>query len=234
VDAGLTIDEARRLLSRVGFLEPLPAGELAELARRADFSRLRAGGTVVVGPEEHAGRMLLVLVGRVQVYEAGPAGRELTLYVLEGGSFVGATGLASRGTRELRARALEPSLLCRLGRGDVEALVLGGPEAALGLALALAGRLAWMEGRWADAAAKEVKARLAGILLTLIEEEGVMTPGGPMIPTRYTHRQLASMIGSNREAVTRAFAALRKGGGVEMRDRRVHVTDPEALRRASG
>jgi hypothetical protein len=29
-----------------------------------------------------------------------------------------------------------------------------------------------------------------------------------MNPTRYTHWQLASMIGSNREAVTRAFSEL--------------------------
>ena len=89
VEAALTIGEARRLLSRVGFLEALPAGELDELARRAAFSRLGVGGTFVVGPEEHAERMLLVLGGRLQVYEADPSGRELTLYALEGGSFSG-------------------------------------------------------------------------------------------------------------------------------------------------
>ena len=51
----------------------------------------------------------------------------------------------------------------------------------------------------------------------LFESEGVMTPKGPMIPTRYTHQQLASMIGSNREAVTRALSELREDGGVEVR-----------------
>jgi CRP/FNR family transcriptional regulator, cyclic AMP receptor protein len=55
-----------------------------------------------------------------------------------------------------------------------------------------------------------------------------------VIPTRYTHHQLASMIGSNREAVTRAFSKLREGGGIEVRDRRVYVYDPDALARASG
>jgi CRP/FNR family transcriptional regulator len=56
-----------------------------------------------------------------------------------------------------------------------------------------------------------------GVLLTLFESERVMTPKGPMIPTRYTHQQLASMIGSNREAVTRALSELREDGGVEVR-----------------
>ena len=55
---------------------------------------------------------------------------------------------------------------------------------------------------------KGVSARLAGLLYMLVESEGVMTPDGPMIPTHYTRRQLASMIGAQREAVTRAFSEL--------------------------
>lgn len=117
MEADLPLVEARRLLSRVGFLESLAAGELEDLARRSSFSLLGTGGTIAVDPEEHAERMLLVLRGRVQVYEADPTGRELTLYALEDGSFVGATGLASRRGRELRVRALKPSLLCPLERG---------------------------------------------------------------------------------------------------------------------
>jgi CRP/FNR family transcriptional regulator len=70
-------------------------------------------------------------------------------------------------------------------------------------------------------AARAVPARLVGVLLTLFESERVMTPKGPMIPTRYTHQQLASMIGSNREAVTRALSELREDGGVEVRGHHV-------------
>jgi len=39
------------------------------------------------------------------------------------------------------------------------------------------------------------------------------------------------MIGANREAVTRASGRLRQEGGVEIRDRHIHVTDTEALER---
>jgi CRP-like cAMP-binding protein len=52
-----------------------------------------------------------------------------------------------------------------------------------------------------------------------------------MIPARYTHNQLASMVGSNREAVTRAVGVLKKAGAVEVRNRRIHVTDADALER---
>jgi CRP-like cAMP-binding protein len=41
------------------------------------------------------------------------------------------------------------------------------------------------------------------------------------------------MIGANREAVTRALEKLRRRGIIEIRERRIHVVDLEALRRAA-
>jgi len=55
-----------------------------------------------------------------------------------------------------------------------------------------------------------------------------------MIPTRYTHQQLGSMVGSNREAVTRSFSGLQEAGAIEVRKRRVYVRDFDALRRSAG
>jgi CRP/FNR family transcriptional regulator, cyclic AMP receptor protein len=227
-------EELERLLAWVPFLEPLSEDERAWLAQRLTFTTLEASETFVLGPEEHAQRMVLVLRGQLQVYEEDPSGRELTLAVLEGGQSVGGTGLVPRSSREMCVRVLEPTLLCYLRRGDLERLARGNPEVGLELARVLAGRLVWMEARWADLAAKEVSARLASLLLLLIGNEGVVTPEGYRIPTRYTHRQVVSMIGANRESTTRAFGRLQEAGGVELREGHVYVTDVDALKRASG
>jgi CRP/FNR family cyclic AMP-dependent transcriptional regulator len=81
---------------------------------------------------------------------------------------------------------------------------------------------------------KEVPERLAGLIYMLVESVGLMTPEGPMIPTRYTHQQLSSMVGANREAVTRAMGDLQGEGAIEVRERRLYVRDFEALRRSAG
>jgi CRP/FNR family cyclic AMP-dependent transcriptional regulator len=231
----LPMEEIRRRLSWVGFLAPLSEEELDDLVRRAGLVRLEEGEVLAVGPEEHAERMLLLVAGQLQVYEVAlSSGRELTLSILADGSAVAATGLVPRWVRDLHLRALEPSVVCRVSRQDLEALVRRNPEVGLRLARMLATQLMLMEDRWADMVEKEVSARLAGLLYMLVESEGVMTSEGPMIPTYYTHRQLASMIGSQREAVTRAFSALQEGGCVEVRSRRVYVRDLGALRRDAG
>jgi CRP/FNR family cyclic AMP-dependent transcriptional regulator len=234
-NAALPMREIRRRLSWVEFLSPLSEGELAALLRDASFVRLEEEEVMVLGPEEHVERMLVVLAGQLQVYELSRGSeRELTLAVLGDGTAVGATGLVPRWTRRLHLRAIETSLLCGLTREDLEAAVRVNPEAGLRLARALANQLQLMEDRWADMVEKGVSERLAGLIYMLVEGAGVMTAEGPMIPTRYTHKQLSTMIGSQREAVTRALGRLQEVGAIEVKGRLLHVRDFDALRRCAG
>jgi CRP/FNR family transcriptional regulator len=85
-----------------------------------------------------------------------------------------------------------------------------------------------------DITLKEVPARLASLILFLIESEGVQIPGEIRIPTRYSHEHLGTMIGANREAVTRAFGRLQDEGALQIRRRLIYVDDVEALERAAG
>ena len=87
--------ERERLLAMVDVLESVPPEGLRTLARCSVFAHLDARDAVLVAPEEHENRLLLLLKGRARVYEEGPAGQELTVSVVEGGTLVGATGFAS-------------------------------------------------------------------------------------------------------------------------------------------
>jgi DNA-binding transcriptional regulator YhcF (GntR family) len=63
-------------------------------------------------------------------------------------------------------------------------------------------------------------------------ERGIVTGDHSLkIPTHYTHQHLGTMVGDNREAVTRAFEHLQDEGIVELRRRLIYVPDAEALRR---
>ena len=228
----MPVEEFDRLLGMVDVLETLPPGELRSLAARASLERVGAKETVWIGPQDHAQRVIVLLSGRTQVYEPGPRGRRLTVSVAEAGTVVGVSGLSER-ARGLRVGALAPSVLCLLERGAFEGALRRNPGAALALVGVLAERIGVLEERLGEMAHKGVAARLAGTLLRLIEGEGVVGPGGESIPTRYTHQQLASMIGANREATTRALGALRERGTVEVKERRVHVADSAELRRAA-
>jgi len=226
----LKVEEENRLLAMVDILQPLPPHEVGWLARRSTVTRREPGETFDVGEDRR--RLIILVSGRVRVYEPDPHGQDLTLSVVEGGTIVGQSGFAVARTRKLRVEALEPSVVRVLWWEDLEALVCRIPEVGIELMRVLSARLGVCEDRLSDLVRKEVPARLAGLVLKLSENQGVVTRGGGRkIPTRYTHRQLGTMIGANREAVTRALGRLRREGSVEIRDRHIHVTDAEALER---
>jgi len=224
------IPEEHVLLAEVDVLRELPQSELEYLARRCPIVRLAKEESLTLGDYQRG--ILFLLSGRVRVHEPTFRNQDLTFSVVEGATVVGQPGSGPRTPRALRVEALEASVLRVVGWEDFEDLVLRNPEVGLKTIGLLGERLEEYEGRLSDLIRKEVPARLAGLLLRLCEREDAMAGnGGRRIATRYTHRQLASMVGSNREAVTRAFGVLRKAGAVETNDRQIYVTDADTLER---
>jgi CRP/FNR family transcriptional regulator, cyclic AMP receptor protein len=228
----MSLGEEVRLLSMVDILEPLSQGQLEELARRVPEHEVEQG-KVLYTPDEHDERLFLLKKGRVRVYRVDPQGQELTLSVAESGTLLGEMAFTGQHLPGVYLRAIEPSVIVALKRRDLEHLILSNPEVGLRLVRLLSERLHETETRLAELSHKEVPARLASHILRLIESEGVRTNEGYEVPTHYTHEQLATMIGSKRVAVSRAFVKLKEEGAVELRDRKIHVTDLEALKRAA-
>ena len=82
-----------------------------------------------------------------------------------------------------------------------------------------------------DISLREVPARLANLILSLVQSEGVVTSEGHYkILTRYTHEQLATMIGAKRVAVSKAFGRLQDSGCVRLLRRQIYVTDLATLK----
>ena len=181
-------------------------------------------------PGDGTERLFVLKKGRVQLYEVGDIGDEITLSVVEEGSVFGEMALTGQSLQGLYVRALTPSTVVSLRREDVEHLIMKKPEVGLRLVQVLAERLRDSERRYTDMVGKDVPARLATQILQLIDSEGVVSRESYRIPTHYTHEQLGSMIGCKRVAVTRAFRTLEEAGAVEIRDRRILVKDLDVLK----
>jgi CRP/FNR family cyclic AMP-dependent transcriptional regulator len=220
----MSLQEQVRLLSMVDIFGPLSPGEMEDLAKRTPDTFLEQGD-VLYSPQDGADRLFILKKGRVQVYEVDRGGEEITLSVIEGGSVFGEMALTGQKLEGLYVRALVPSTVVSLGRDDLEGLIMKKPEVGLRLVRDLAERLHASEARYAGIVGKDVPARLATLILTLVDSEGLVTNESYRIPTRYTHEQLASMIGCKRVAVTRAFSRLKEVGAVELRERHIIVKD---------
>jgi CRP/FNR family transcriptional regulator len=225
----MSLKEQIRLLSMVDILGPLSDEEMEDLAKRTPDTFLEQGD-VLYTPKDGTERLFILKKGRVQLYEVDQAGEEITLSVVEDGNVFGEMALTGQSLQALYVRALTPSTVVSLRREELEKLIMNNPEVGLRLVRELAQRLHTSEARYADIIGKDVPARLATLILTLVDSEGVVSSESYRIPTHYTHEQLGSMIGCKRVAVTRAFSRLKEAGAVRLKERHIIVKDIDALK----
>ncbi|MBA3492344.1 MAG: Crp/Fnr family transcriptional regulator [Rubrobacteraceae bacterium] len=235
----MSLKEEIRLLSMVDILDPLSDEEMEDLAKRTPDTFLEQGD-VLYTPQDGTERLFILKKGRVQLYEIAREGEEITLSVVEDGNVFGEMALTGQSLQGLYVRALIPSTVVSLRREELEKLIMNNPEVGLRMVRELAQRLHVSEARYADIVGKDVPARLATLILSLVDSEGVhlslvdsesvVSNQSYRIPTHYTHEQLGTMIGCKRVAVTRAFRKLEEAGAVELKKRHIVVQDLEALK----
>lgn len=168
------------LLSLADVLEPLSKEDLEALAARCSGIRMERGEDLY-HPKEHHGGLFLIQEGRVRVYRLSSQGDQLTLALLSAG-----TVLSGWRLREAHAQAMEPSVIAFMKREYLQGLIRERPEVGLRLADLWAERLRLMDARMSDVIHKEVSARLASLILQLLDEEGVVGGERYTIPTPYT------------------------------------------------
>jgi CRP/FNR family transcriptional regulator, cyclic AMP receptor protein len=202
--------EQVELLSRVDIFDSLSKEEIREifddlLQRNVEINL--SAGEVFYTPQQPDGKLFILMKGRVRLYKLEGT-REFTLEVVDAGTVFGEVSFTAHRLRDVHAQATEPSIVLAMERADVERLIQQKPQVGIRMISLLSERLRYYETRMQDVTLKEVPARLASLILFLVESEGVIRPGEIGIPTRYTHEHLGTMIGANREAVTRAFGRL--------------------------
>src|SRR5215207_1289143 len=229
---GQSMKERIRLLSMVDILEPLSPEEIEHLNGQLPDRHLQQG-EMLYTPEDRSERLFMLQKGKIRVFRTTPDGRELTLAVVEAGTLFGEMSLTGQQLQGAYTQAIEPSDVSLMLREDLERLVVQKPEVGLKIMYLLSERLRRYETRLEDVTMKDVHSRLASIIVMLVESEGIRSGTGYRIPAHYTHQQLGKMIGTNREAVTRAFGVLQDEGVVELRRRLMYVPDLQALQGVS-
>jgi CRP/FNR family cyclic AMP-dependent transcriptional regulator len=220
------IDEPARIratIARAPLFASLPPAAVDDLTQRIAVKRVSAHGTVV-SQDEPGDAMFLIMTGRVKVVLFGENGREVTLSILRPGDAFGEMSLFDGKVRSANCIAMEPTALLVLSREDLLRHIAAHPRTALNLLGEMADRLRRADESIAQLALCDVNERLVHRLISLAREEGTEAPEGLMVRRRPTQQELANMIGSCRETISRAFNQLARDGMIIPRGRALVVT----------
>lgn len=213
----------RASIARATLFAQLPINAIEDLASRVAVRKVNVGATVV-SQDEPGDAMFIIVTGRIKVVMFGEGGREVTLSVLRGGESFGEMALFDEGPRSANCVAIEPTTVLALSRDDLMKHVQAHPRTALNLVSEMARRLRRADETIAQLALCDVNERLIHRLVALGREEGASGPDGLLVRRRPTQQELANMVGSCRETISRAFNQLARDGLIIPRGRSLVVT----------
>jgi CRP/FNR family cyclic AMP-dependent transcriptional regulator len=213
----------RATIARAPLFAALPISAIEDLTARVVVRRI-AVGSAVLSQGEPGDAMFVIMTGRVKVVIFGESGREVTLSILRPGDSFGEMSLFDQAPRSANCLAIEPTTLLALSRDDLFRHITSHPRTATNLLGEMARRLRRADETIAQLALCDVNERLIHRLVGLAREEGAQSPDGLVVRRRPTQQELANMIGSCRETISRAFNQLARDGLIIPRGRSLVVT----------
>lgn len=208
-------------------LKSLPGTLAARLWTGASLLAAPAGKTLVALGASST-NVYIVLKGRVQVTLYSLGGKEVILRDLGEGDFFGELAAIDGQPRSASIVALSDCQLASIPGETFRAGVTELPEGAMWLARRLTGQIRDLTERVFELNALRVRSRLHCELLRLC---GTAADGRDSVTLEPapTHAELASRVGTHREAVTREIGLLVDQGIVAQQRRRMTVVDLPAL-----
>ncbi len=209
----------------ISCVEPFTAARPEDVDGLAEQAiRLRkSAGTVLVQEGAAPEGLFVVLRGRVNLVREGDGGRDLILSSLGPGDVLGESCAIDQSGMSTSAVTATPTELLRIPSEIVAAYVRRHPETLVRLMKLVHGKMRDIENVASSLALYDVEERLRRTLVRLARRQGRRSPTSTewILAPVPTQSELARMVGSCRETVSRTLSAMARNGLVSSSGRRL-------------
>lgn len=167
--------------------------------------------------------------GRVKLLKVGRKGEEQVIRLLGSGEILGYRALLSNEPYAATAEALEPTTICMISKATLMSLIRKSPELAFRLMAKLGHELRVSEEQLISRTEDTVRERVAQLLLWLGASAGKSLEPGMEIRVPLRRAEMAQMIGTTPETLSRTLKSFAKRGTIELTRTSLRVLDPNAL-----
>jgi CRP-like cAMP-binding protein len=223
------MEETWQLLRRVSIFSDLTPDGLRDLSHRMRV-REYPKDSLIVGADDPGDALYVVARGRVKIVLYGESGREVILSIMKSGDFFGEMALLDNQPRSASVIALDDAMVLVLDRENFRRHLAAHPTTSLAILAEMSRRLRRADEVIGNLALLDVYGRVARLLRDLAKREGQSSPDGIVIRERPTQAEIAAMIGTSRETVSRALSDFVRRGLLVVSGRRIvlkHSFDAE-------
>ena len=216
--------EIDHIISDIPLFNGLPEDQLLAIKQIAVEKKVNKGEAIFSEGDEGKG-FYVVLEGRVKIYKVSAEGKEQILHIFGQGQPFGEVPVFAGQNFPANAQAISKGRVLFFPRTAFVTLITENPSLSLNMLAVMASKLREFSVQIENLSLKEIPARLASYLIYLAEEqhsEEAVTLG-------ISKGQLASMLGTIPETLSRIFAKLSGQGLIKVQGPKIALLDREGL-----
>ena len=208
------------VLKAVPLFSGLAPEQLSMLAKHMTRQQYPRGADVLSGGRL-TDSLYIMWSGRAKIFESRPDGREVILSIIGPGDFFGEMALLDDLPRSAGVETLEACEMMRISKADFTRCLANSFELTTRIMLRLVERLRHADRQIESLALMDVYGRVARVLLDLAKPiDGMST-----IERAPSQADIARMIGTSREMVSRVMTKLKKLGHIRVDKRSIVLLD---------
>ena len=195
----------------------------------ATADRTYAPGDAVYREGEYGDALYVLVSGVMKLFRPYSGSKEATLRLLRDWDIFGHLAFAGEARQRAYAEAVTDCVVTKVPKIFVERAVRQEPRVAFKIMTLLELRLVQYEELVKVLLPRETEVRLANLLPLLAQKFGDRHDGVVTIDLRLTHQDLAAMVASTRESVTKVLNEMRGRDLIEVEAGRITLKDWRAL-----
>jgi CRP/FNR family cyclic AMP-dependent transcriptional regulator len=224
------INNIIELLKLVPIFEDFSLFELQTIAPLFTQKKYKKG-TVIFFVGDSGEDFYIIKSGLVKIYHPGSP-KEVILAIFREGDFFGDMALLQEGIkRSATAETLEATTVFNLSRKQFLQFLEKYPHLMLKLLTIMGERLRKANEQIQDLTFLDVRTRIYKTVLRLMDEYGSHSHNRSSINIKLTHQQVANLVGTVRESVTKVFLEMQEEGIISIENKKIYINDISLLRK---
>src|SRR5919107_3069941 len=195
----------------------------------ATANRTYQPGDAIYNEGAYGDALYVLISGVVKLFRPYSGSKEATLRLLKSWDIFGHLAFAGEARQRAYAEAVTDCVVTKVPKVFVERAVRQEPRVAFKIMTLLELRLVQYEELVKCLLPRETEVRLANLLPLLAQKFGERRDGVVTIDLRLTHQDLAAMVASTRESVTKVLNEMRHRDLIEIEAGRITLKDSRAL-----
>lgn len=191
-----------------------------------------SSGEYIYFPHQNRNKLYFTKDGFIKLGYIDEQGNEVIKEIIQKGEVFGQLTLEKNNDQDEFAQAYKSDVsLCAFTMEDFLRLLQRKPEMAIAFSFHLGNKLRKVENRLLNILNKDVKSRLAQLLLQLAADNNSIADNKALIDKFLTHDDIAKLIGSSRQTVTTTLNQFEKQELITVSKKHIGINDINSLKK---